>query len=118
MSDTHACTRHDHEALRPKVDDVVQRMVGMFAPEPSEHAHLDARLLEDLGFDSMRLLELAFNLEDLFMMDPASMGEAPPVGTVSELCEYLTEKVCTNEATLPAMGAVEAAIDAAALDFL
>jgi acyl carrier protein len=98
------------------VDDVVQRMVGRFAPEPPERAQPGDRILEDHGFDSLRLLEMAFALEDLFQLDPASLGEAPPIGTVSELGDYLAEKVATGQATVPDMADVEAAIEAATLD--
>lgn len=109
MSHMSTASRPDEPAHQSIVDDVVGRMVGMFAPEPTERARPEDLLLEDLGFTSLRLLELAFTLEELFMMDPATMGSAPPVGTVRDLSDFLAEKVSTGEATVPTMDAVEAA---------
>jgi acyl carrier protein len=67
-------------------------------------------LMRDLGFNSLRLMELAFTLEDLFAMDPAAVSEAPATGTVADLSDYLAELVANADATLPSPEAVEAAV--------
>lgn len=92
------------------VDTVVRRMVGLFAPEPTELARPDDTLLRDLGFSSLRLMELAFTLEELFEMDPAVASEAPPGGTVSDLCAFIAEKLASGEATMPTPDAVETVV--------
>jgi len=94
------------------VETIVRRMVGHFAPEPTALADPDALLLDDLGYSSLRLLELAFTLEDLFSMDPATMGEAPPVGTVGELVAFLDERVAEGAASVPPMENVDEALAA------
>jgi hypothetical protein len=93
--------------LRSAVDDVVLRVVGEWAPDPTVPVRLTDRLLDDLDFSSLRLVELAFIMEELFEMDPAAMGEAPPVGTIDDLCAFLLDKVAAGEAEVPALDVVD-----------
>jgi hypothetical protein len=101
------------EFVKDRVDAVVLRMVDAYAPDPVAPVRPGDSLLDDLAFTSLRLVELAFaleDLEDLFDMDPAAMGEAPPVGTVTDLSAFVFGKVSGGEARLPAQADVDAVI--------
>lgn len=92
---------------RSAVDDIVIRIVSAWAPDPAVRVGLDDHLSDDLCLSSLRLVELAFILEELLAMEPATMGEAPPVGSVGDLCRFLWSKVDAGHATLPEPGSVD-----------
>jgi hypothetical protein len=94
-----------------RVDAIVRRLVGRFASEPVESASADDTLLGDLGYSSLRLVELAFTFEELFGMDAAAMGEAPPVGTAGDLRDFLLDRVADGEASVPDLAVVETFIE-------
>lgn len=65
----------------------VNEIVTDLAPNPDDAEITDdARLIEELGFHSLALLELAFTLEDEFDLPPideATAREITTVGTVA-----------------------------------
>ena len=50
---------------------------------------LDAAFVEDLGVDSLDLVELAMALEDTFGIDEMSEEDMATIKTVGDLLEYL-----------------------------
>jgi acyl carrier protein len=89
------------------VADVVRRVVGALAPEPVERAGDDQNLVDNLGYYSLRLIELSFAMEELFALEPMTIEDAPPISTVRELQEYLLAKVAAGRAAVPDADAVE-----------
>ena len=94
-------------ADRERTCAVVHRLVALYAPDPSVQVGDDDVLLGNLGYSSLRLVELAFTIEELFAMDPAVMGDAPPVGTVGDLRDFLVTKVAAGEASVPSAADVD-----------
>jgi len=86
---------------REWVAEVVSVAVGACAADRVPRAQADARLVEDLGYESINLVELTGVLEDLFDMSILSVDDAPPMGTVRDLQDYVIEKVQTDVATVP-----------------
>src|SRR4029079_9030216 len=78
---------------RAEVEDVLVRVVGALAPESVERAEPGQALIRDLGYHSLRLVELGFALEELFDMEPTTIDDAPPTGTVAALTEYLVGRI-------------------------
>jgi acyl carrier protein len=76
--------RDDEVALR------VQDMVGELAPEPGVPVTPQARLVEDLGYHSLALLELSVLLEDTFGLPPLDGTAAREIGNVGDI----TRLVC------------------------
>jgi acyl carrier protein len=97
----------DTDAISASIDTTVRRLVGAAAPETVPLADPGASLLADLGFNSLRLIELAFVIEELFEMDTAAMAEAPPAGTVRDITDFLARKVSAGEATVPSPETVD-----------
>lgn len=91
------------------VRDVMERIVGALAPQPVDRPDAGAALVNDLGYHSLRLVELTFVMEDLFGMVPMALEEAPPIGTVGELVAFVLDKIASGAAALPDEEAVEAA---------
>jgi acyl carrier protein len=92
------------------VRDVVERVVGAFAPVPLTRSRPDQVLIDDLGYDSFRLLELIFALEELFDIEPLGMTEVPVLGTAGELSRYVADQVRAGDATPPDEQTVERAL--------
>jgi acyl carrier protein len=87
----------DVEAL----DTVLFAVVRDFLPKknPSAAGPLpdDARLIEDLGFDSLAIAEIVFFMEDLFQIK-ISNAEIQQVGTVGQLRAFVLRKFAATRA--------------------
>jgi acyl carrier protein len=67
----------------------VQAIVVELAPGAGDDANADSRLIEDLGFHSLALLELAFTLEDEFNLPPIDEQTAQKITTVGSIAEHV-----------------------------
>jgi acyl carrier protein len=96
---------------RAWIAEVIARVVGSMAPAPVERPAPDQTLVHDLGYHSLRLLELSFALEDLFEMEPATAEDAPPVGSVSELAAYMVGRMERRLGSTPTPQQVDAFLE-------
>ncbi len=71
----------------------VAEIVGDHAPTgtstPAEHA----RLVEDLGFDSLHLMELLVSLQIEFGLEPFDDGELVGLSSVADLTTFVTDRL-------------------------
>ncbi|MBQ1026053.1 acyl carrier protein [Micromonospora sp. C95] len=95
----------------PIVAEAITRAVGALAPDPRTEVGLDEQLVTDLGFDSLRMVELSLVLEELFALDPNAMDEVPPVGSVGDLVAYSIRMVDEGKATLPEKSTIDSVLD-------
>jgi len=93
--------------LAGTIEDTVARVVGDVSPDQDGPAALDQALVADLGYNSLLLIELAFSLEELFGLDQMTVEDAPPIGTVRDLVDYVRERVDAGRATVPDADVVE-----------
>jgi hypothetical protein len=93
-----------------RVEDAVVRLVGAMAPVPVAPVELDHALIGDLGYHSLRLIELAFVLEDLFTTASTAEPEYPLVGTVRDLVDYVTGRLAAGDGVVPSREDVDALI--------
>jgi ribonucleoside-diphosphate reductase beta chain len=68
-------------------------LAGQLAPQPGPPASPDARLIEDLGYHSLALVELAVALEAEFGLKPIEGDDALDLVTVGNLEAYITRMV-------------------------
>ena len=80
-------------AAQQAITEIVLRVVGMLAPEPVEQPAPAQALVADLGYHSLRLVELAFTLEDLFDLDTTAVDSSLPIGTVGDVLAYVLAEV-------------------------
>lgn len=79
------------------VDDRVVAVVASIASE--QHAgnlpevRLESRLVQDVGLDSLRLLELTVSLEVEFGLEPLGDSEFSGVSTVADVAELVASKI-------------------------
>jgi acyl carrier protein len=67
----------------------IRSLIMELAPYPDETAGGDARLVDDLGFHSLALLELAFTLEDEFDLPPIDEETARRITTIASVEDHV-----------------------------
>ncbi|MFI0141923.1 hypothetical protein [Streptomyces luteogriseus] len=82
---------------------LVRELVGELAPvSTSQPARPGQVLRDELGYDSVRQVELTFILEELFGFDSQVIEEAPFMDTVADLEEFTLKMISQGNATSPA----------------
>jgi acyl carrier protein len=82
------------EDLRASVKAIVLEL----APNPDQVAgEGSSRLVEDLGFHSLALLELAFTLEDEFDLPPIDETTARQITTIDAVSDHVVSSVRARE---------------------
>ncbi|MET8307422.1 MULTISPECIES: phosphopantetheine-binding protein [unclassified Micromonospora] len=87
-------TRSTTAEVRTEVEvrDSVTAIVTELAPNPEQiEGSGDSRLVEDLGFHSLALLELAFTLEDEFDLPPIDETTARKIVTIDAVAEHVSD---------------------------
>jgi len=83
------------EATRQDVRGEIERILRTMMPNAPDDLGDDMLLGEDLGMDSLRLLELASVIEQRFNLPPLDMDQAITVSTVKDVVA-LVEDLCAN----------------------
>lgn len=74
------------------VEERVKRVVSETLGVPYDDAHLDAKLTEDLGADSLDAIEIAMEIEDEFNVDvPDEVAES--LHTVGDISRYVSSRI-------------------------
>lgn len=69
-----------------------RRIILELAPEPPDKPP-DNAALTDLGYHSLALLELAFELEDTFDLTPIDQEEAMAIQTIGHVQDLVVEQL-------------------------
>ena len=75
----------------------VRAIVLEMAPFPPTQVTDDATLVDDLGYDSLGLIELATELEREFRLPSMAMEEARDVRTLSDVERFVVEHLADAE---------------------
>jgi acyl carrier protein len=76
-----------------RVRRLIRDLILELAPNPENVALEDPRLLDDLEYHSLALLELAFTLEDEFDLEPIDAETAQTIRTSKDVEDYVVEKL-------------------------
>ena len=79
--------------LEQSVRDLVRNLVLELAPNPREEDLEHARLVDDLEFHSLSLLELAFTLEDEYDLQPIDEARARSIQTVGAVINHVVDEL-------------------------
>lgn len=88
----------------PGLAPAVRTIVALMAPLPpasAEHLNPESRLIADLGFHSLALLELGAAMEEVFATGSLSARLAGQVERVGDVEELLSRAVAQKEARVP-----------------
>ncbi|GAA2367499.1 MULTISPECIES: acyl carrier protein [Streptomyces] len=94
---THTPAALGAEAVSP----VVCGMVRLIAPRKVDRVEPDHRLVGDLGFHSLVLAELGYNLEDLYGLRVLTPEETMKLERVRDVVEFVRTEVADGRAQLP-----------------
>ncbi len=83
------------EAIRQDVRGEIERILHAMMPNAPDQLRDEMLLGEDLGMDSLRLLELASVIEQRFELPPLDMDQAITVSTVKDVVG-LVEDLCAK----------------------
>jgi acyl carrier protein len=73
------------ESIRATIGQIIEKL-GRTGPTPIGD---ETRLAEDLGFDSLRLIELAIVIEKVFGLPPLDLESACAVQTVRDVADLV-----------------------------
>jgi len=79
-----------------EVRTVVRSIVIELSPERDESAGTEARLLEDLSYNSLALVELAFTLEDEFDLAPIEENTARQITTLGAVADHVVGELAAR----------------------
>ena len=92
MSDA---TNVDARQVRDEAEcrDLIRLIVKELSPSPPSDLSDEARLVDDLGYHSLALLELAFALEDEFGLQPIDEQTARKILTVRDVGDHVVNEL-------------------------
>lgn len=70
----------------------VRQLIMELAPNPQGQSADNARLVDNLGFHSLALMELAFALEDEFDLSPIDEQTARRIVSVEDVIEHAIDR--------------------------
>jgi len=86
MSEASAHVRSEEE-----VRSLIRQIIGELAPTQGVDVESEHSLVDDLGYHSLALLELAFTLEDEFQLPPIDEETARKIHTVADVENHVVE---------------------------
>lgn len=75
----------------------IRKMLRQFAPAQVDDLTPDTRLIDDLGYHSLALLELAYALEDEFGLPPLDEETARDIVTVRDIEDLVAQRLSAAE---------------------
>lgn len=78
------------------VRDIVRTVVIELSPERDENAQPSALLVEDLAYNSLALVELAFTLEDEFDLSPIDEPTARRITTMGAVQDHVVAELASR----------------------
>jgi acyl carrier protein len=93
-------TTHDGHT-EDEVLETVRAIILELAPEPVDDSSPETRLVDDLAYHSLALLELAFTLEDEFDLPPIDEEIARSIHTMRDVECHVIKELAERAAKTP-----------------
>jgi acyl carrier protein len=90
------------------ISSVVRHAITLIAPSRPTLTVDGDHLINDLGFDSLSLVELAFALEELFGLDAVTPERAMTLRTVGDIISHVEAALASGIGKEPSVEAVQA----------
>lgn len=91
------------------VRELIRKLVGEIAPPGSPEVQPGHILREELGFDSVREVEIAFLLEELFAFESFAVEDSPDMETVGDLENFTLGMIAEGRARVPTRSEIDQA---------
>jgi acyl carrier protein len=95
---------NDEESL---VREFIRKVVGEIAPPGSPEVQPGHILRDELGYDSVREVELTFALEELFGFESFVVEDSPVMDTVEDLENFTLDMIAQGRASVPTPSEVD-----------
>lgn len=79
--------------LQDDIVEMIRRFTAVLAPSPQESVTREDDLRGDLGYDSLRLIELSYVLEDAFVLEQLSNEEGQAIQSVGDIEDLILGKM-------------------------
>ncbi|MGP0051384.1 MAG: phosphopantetheine-binding protein [Solirubrobacteraceae bacterium] len=89
MSFTHSTRGDEQRDREQEILAAILTVIAEVAPNKDIEIRGDCRLVDELEFNSLALLELAFTLEDEFDLTPITEEDARQITTVDKVVEHV-----------------------------
>ncbi|MFD3430801.1 phosphopantetheine-binding protein [Nocardia fluminea] len=89
------------ERSEAEVRATIRDFVKALAPAPRTDDVTGAHLVDDLGYHSLGLVELAFALEDAFDLPPIDEQSASNIRTVTDIEDYCVGQLVELDVLVP-----------------
>lgn len=80
-----------HESTRARV----RQLIGEMSPNGRQEAASTDRLIEDLGYDSLAVIELSLQMESTFALTAIGQGTVPDITTVRDVEDLVVQSLLT-----------------------
>jgi acyl carrier protein len=97
-----------HLADTISIPSVVRHAIVLIAPSHQAFAVDGNHLINDLGYDSLTLVELAFALEELFGLDAVTPERAMALRTVGDIISHVEAALASGVGQEPSVEEVQA----------
>ena len=91
----------------PLVRELIRKLVREIAPPGSPEVQPGQTLREELGYDSVREVEITFVLEELFGFESLVVEDSPVMATVGDLENFTLDMIAQGRATVPARSEID-----------
>jgi acyl carrier protein len=85
------------ERTEAQIRQTVLTVILEMAPNPEGGNAPETALVDDLGYHSLALMEVAFALEDEFDLDPIDEASARKITTVGAVQDYVVTKLLERD---------------------
>jgi acyl carrier protein len=83
------------------VRELIRKLVSEIAPPGAPEVQPGLSLRDELGYDSVREVEITFVLEELFGFETFVVEDSPVMETVGDLEDFTLHMIAQGRATLP-----------------
>lgn len=97
-------TSNNEESL---VRELIRKLAGEIAPTRVPEVQPGWSLRDDLGYDSVREVEITFVLEELFGFESLVVEDSPAMETVGDLEDFALNMITQGRATVPTREEIE-----------
>ncbi|GAB7182197.1 hypothetical protein ATKI12_2028 [Kitasatospora sp. Ki12] len=84
-----------------QIPDVISQLVNLIAPTKKDRIGPDTKLVSELGYHSLAMVQMGLTLEDVFEFDGLPQERASALETVQEITELVQELLDEGEGVLP-----------------
>jgi acyl carrier protein len=89
------------------VRELIRKLVGEIAPPGSPEVRSDHTLRDELGYDSVREVEITFVLEELFGFEALVVEDSPVMETVRDLEKFTLDMIAQGRAAVPTRSEID-----------